>query len=149
MRLSAQQLKQKGKDSTHSGKSTTEWLKMKMINMLQFQVKVQTSSCCETLRDLCINKYPQITMSWSNILKAGGKNPPQWCGRLINWWLIVMENYYFKLLLINLALQATERLEAFSFSQSCRTCSVKTCHMTVYLSLKLRLKPGEGSFLKN
>lgn len=64
-----------------------------------------------------------------------------------------MTNSHGKLLLQVIAdkagSQATERLGAFSFKQYCRTCFVKTCHMTLHLSLKLRLKPGEGNFLKN
>ncbi len=89
-------------DPKHTSKSTTERLKRKESRFCNSLVIVQTSSW---LKSLVINKCPQTSINWSNVVKTSGPKLLQNNAR--DWWSHT-EYDYFKLLLLKVELQAIE-----------------------------------------
>lgn len=82
------------------------------------RVKVQTLTrlkvCAGTLRELCISECSQTSTRWSNVVKKSGlkflqSNTRDWSHT---------ENVHFKLLLLEVLLQAIESLGVLSFSHT-------------------------------
>lgn len=63
------------------------------------------------VRELCINEYQQSSMNWSNFIKKSGRK--FLCNDVRDWWNHTEHNY-FRLLVLNVVLQATESERNFS-----------------------------------
>ncbi len=73
VRTSARQLKQQDNDPKHTTKSTTERLKNKKNEGVAIASQSPELILTEMLwRELCINKWPQISINWSNVIKKSG-----------------------------------------------------------------------------